>query len=267
MKKQLLLFTLLLGVGTTSLVSCNDAPDVPGYVFHVTHEKGTAMKNTVVNLVDEEGEIAATGTTDNKGNVTIMADYKDYKVTVPDLKNGYFLKDEYNVTATSRKLDVTVTSKVIENESVDPSYQYKIGDVMYDFPYKNTEEREYNLSTMFDDQDVIVFTFFYLNCGYCIQEFRLLNPILPEYEGKLKFIALDIYPESREPLAKIANAKASYGFDFEMGQDLTGLFDNFGGEGTPTTVAVNKYGIITASMVGALLSEKTLRAFLNACIK
>ena len=185
----------------------------------------------------------------------------DYSVQIDGVPKGYNVKegltkdDRYPLVAPDTVIKVSsapVTTGGFKNS-------YEIGDVMYDFTLTDINGDTYKLSDMLKTKDMVMLNFWYVQCSNCYYEFPYINAVYEDYKQNIEILAINDYStdtkddvigypeylgeELKMPLFKVGNTES----------DLT--LSRFPSEGYPTTVIIDRYGVICMIEVGAVLGE------------
>ena len=269
-----LLVVMLLSCTVFSLTSCkkdknNDGKKNGGAIvgggnttkteeFSVTVKTkgGMCMSGLPVYIFEYEdgslGDIVegVYGVTDENGSAkfTLPAG-KDYaaRITFP---NGYDAKPYYPLISNTQ---IVVSSSVIEGDSTGVSYG--LGDIMYDFTITTVDKETITLSKLLEEKDAVLLNFWYIDCSWCKTEFPFMQEAYEKYGEDIAIIALD--PVSNDTEALIKNYRDQLGLDFYMAQDKIGLYNAFGVANYPTSVIIDRYGVITLAVEGAIPNERS----------
>ena len=210
----------------------------------------------------EDGGYAAT---DANGTATFKLEKgKQYAAKIDiSLPDGYDAESFYPLVA--KDTTITVSSAVISESSL-VGVSYTTGAVMHDFTVNSTvlvedeegrlvfENQVFTLSEALKDKKAVLINFWYTTCSWCVTEFPYMQKAYENYADDVAIIALD--PYSDDTLAAIKTFQSEMGLTFNVAQDLLGLANAFGVTGYPTSVMVDRYGVITLIESGAITSER-----------
>jgi len=254
-----LLSLLLALVMVLSMVACQKGEDnVPeateeavtgepvNYGVSVYTAGGMAMEGIGVYVY------AANDLTDMKGFAETDAEGKaqmqlpqggDYAIVLSGVPAGYEVKETYSFNGTSA--NIKLTSSLIEGESLSGA-SLGLGDVMYDFTVIAADDSEVKLSDMLKEKDMVLINFFYTTCGPCANEFPYMEEAYQQYKDNVGIIALDPLDDSNT----VATFQKSMGLTFPMASCQAAWSQTFGIQGYPTTLVIDRYGVITLISVG-----------------
>ena len=232
------------GSGTTGKVN---------YTISVKTEGGMPMSG--INLyayADEKlTDLKGYGATDAKGIANIsLPRGGTYKVVLRGVPEGYSLNKSYALN--SNGTQITLTSSVILDQNIN-GIEYELGDVMHDFTVVDCDGKTFQLSEALKEKEMVLINFWYTTCTWCVKEFPYMQSVYEEYSDKVAIIALNPYPEDSNDAVKAF--RDQYGLTFQMAKDYTTLIEAFGVEGYPTSVLVDRYGVICAVGMNELKKE------------
>ena len=197
-----------------------------------------------------EGVFAATDAA-GKASFTLPAN-KQYAaridISIPD---GYETESYYPLIADTQ---IVVSSSVIPDPGL-AGVSYKLGDVMRDFTITTVEGKTLKLSEILKEKDAVLLNFWYINCSWCEKEFPYMQKAYEKYGDNLEIIALD--PVTSDSKANIISYKTQMGIEFSVAQDTLGLYNAFGVMNYPTSVMIDRYGVITLCVEGAIPNERS----------
>ena len=229
------------------------------YFVQVRSAGGMALPDCQVMIfLDKEcTDIETMGSTDQNGNATFTLK-KDtaYYIKLYDVAlKGYDLQPYYEFNGTSA--NITLTSAVIRGESVT-SNSFELGDVMYDFTFTDSEGNKVTLSEVLAEKDMVMLNFWYVDCSACQVEFPVLQQAYERFSEDIEILALNSYPEDYN--SSVASFKEYHQLTFPMGK----VEDRFNPQrfiypvtgtachGYPTSVFIDRYGVICLIEVGAI---------------
>jgi len=192
------------------------------------------------------------GKTDSEGKVSFnLAKSDKYTVVLSGVAKGYNVKKSYAFDGNTAK--ITLKSSLIKDEDISTA-QLGLGDVMYDFTVMAADGKEITLSEVLKEKELVALNFWYTTCSWCVEEFPLLEDVYKEYSDKAAVIALDPYPT--DSLDSIKMFQSQYGLTFPMASVPASWANTFGISGYPTTVFIDRYGVICLVEAGAVTSKR-----------
>lgn len=205
-------------------------------------------------------ELEAAGETDDEGTVTLSMPEKDgYAVEIQGVPEGYLVEDYYlflNETANIQLTSALITDKTLS----DVSGTLGLGDVMYDFTvmaagYTDADgnivaDYEVKLSDVLAEKDMVLLNFWYSSCGPCANEFPYMDQAFQSYTEDAAVIAVD----PLEDLNTVKTFKSSMGLSITMAACPYNWASIFNVTGYPTSVVIDRYGVICLIEVGGITS-------------
>ena len=234
--------------------------DKSTYTVKLTTAGGMALSGHQVMVYSDAActDLLEVGTTDANGNASwSLAKGGQYYFKLDDTQlKGYDVKDSYAFNGTTA--NITLTSSLIQGEDFT-SGTFKLGDVMYDFSFTDTEGNLVQLSEVLAEQDLVVLNFWYVDCSACVSEFPVLEQAYKVFSNDATILAIN--PTDDSP-ADVAGFKANMELTFPMGnvssafrpQNFIDPKNNAPCGGYPTSIFVDRYGVICLIEVGAMTS-------------
>ena len=252
----LVMSVVLTGCADNSTTS-NDETSAGGnatkgsYTVQVKSAGGMALSGVDVYIYIGE-DLENYGSTNENGTVNFDLPVRnDYVVKISGAPKGYTVADGYSFTGNTA--DVVLTSSVIQDENLSGA-TLGLGDVMYDFTVTDAYGNKVTLSEMLEEKDMVLLNFWYTTCSWCITEFPYMEEAYQLYKDKVGIIALD----PMDSATMIKPFQEDMGLTFPMASCPTAWAATFGVQGYPTSVIIDRYGVICLVESGALPS---LRAF------
>lgn len=233
-------------VATTTQAAEGTPKDVI-YTITLKTAGGMVLKNISVYVYEDntEDDLLTYGTLDDSGSFTFTATESDkYTVRFANLpKEGYDVKEYYPITST--RTDITLTSSVItDKELLEEGKTYALGDVMRDFTVTTVDGEELTLSKLLEEKDAVVLNFWYTGCSPCKSEFPLLQTAYEAFSDKLEVITMNPTDISYDTAESIIAFRDTYGLTMPMAICTSNWFSAFGISAYPTTIVIDRYGVI-----------------------
>ena len=190
------------------------------------------------------------GETDAQGCVSLeLPVAADYAIDLEGVPDGYELKDYYVFSGNSA--EIVLTSSLVKGESLSGA-SLGLGDVMYDFSVTTASGQTVTLSEVLEQKKMVLLNFFYTSCGPCVTEFPYMQEAYERYEDKVGVIALDPLDDA----AAVDGFQSSMGLTFPMAACQSAWSQTFGISGYPTSIVIDRYGVICLIEVGGLTSAR-----------
>lgn len=203
------------------------------------------LENIAVNVYSDNTHktLIASSTTDYFGMVEFTLDQSSqYSITIGNVPNGYNVSSSYTFNGTNA--NISLSSSVIKAPLPE---SLKVGDVMYDITVAAPDGTAYTISELLKTKDMVMLNFWFANCGWCIKEFPYINEAYTQYKDKIEILAVNPFDYDSD----ITYVKDNYDLTFPMVSCDYSLSLAFGVTGYPTTVIIDKYGVIRSVESGA----------------
>ncbi|MBQ7378201.1 MAG: TlpA family protein disulfide reductase [Clostridia bacterium] len=248
--------------GSSEQTTQADTTQTPGdsttekqaYTVEVKSIGGLALEGVTVMVYADTTleDLVNFGTTDAEGKVSIEMPVKDgYVAVLSGLPAGYETEPYYEFIGGGAS--IYVVSRVISDTNIS-GVSYKVGDVIRDFTVVDSDGTSHTLSEILKEKELVVLNFWYTTCSWCVEEFPYMEAAYQNYNEKVEILALDPYGTDTE--SAISDFKANMGLSFPMIKDYNALYSAFGVTAFPTSVFVDRYGVICLIEEGALIGDQ-----------
>lgn len=222
------------------------------YSVSVKAEGGRALAEVDVYVYSNDSleDMLDYKKTSEEGKVSFnLAESSDYAVVLSGAPKGYDVAESYKFDG--KKAEITLKSSLITDEDLSTT-TLGIGDVMYDFSVTDSKGEKFTLSEVLKEKKLVVLNFWYTTCSWCLEEFPVMNEVYADYSDDVAIIALDPFDD-----AKAVEAFANqYNYSFPMAACPSSWSNTFGITGYPTSVFIDRYGVITIVESGAITSKR-----------
>lgn len=246
---------------TAMLAACDSGEETPEqqtqeavgsatYNVTVTTVGGMAMEGLDLYVYADSSlaDLKGYGKTDENGQASFeLPKAEGYVVAISDAPKGYAVESSYSFSGNTA--NITLTSSVITDSSLS-EVTLGLGDVMVDFTVTSVQGETFTLSEVLKEKDMVLLNFFFTTCGPCANEFPYMNEAYEMYSDDVAVIALD--PLEQDEAVKAY--QSSMGLTFPMAACPAAWSQTFGISGYPTSVVVDRYGVICLIEVGGLTS-------------
>lgn len=249
-----LLIGIMLVLTALGIAAC--ASGEQEYTITVESTSGVGVPGITVRLL-KDGELQAADFTDGNGTVTFTLTADEYTIDLGNLPTGYRMNGTYTTDTAGTPVTVELVSSVIEGEAPE-GYIYSLGSVMYDFSYTEVETGETkSLIELLETKKAVLLNFWYSGCSPCQMEFPLMQEAYEEYQDDLAIVALNPEIDTADACAVF---KKNMGLTFDVAVD-TGRTMNthFNISGYPTSVMVDRYGVVCEIEVGGITDANIFR--------
>ncbi len=251
-----------------------DITNVPegqtNYTVSVKTAGGMPLVGVSVFIYKADGGIATLPQSTNEaGNASFTLETATgYTVYLDGVPEGYNVLDgktaETRYPMQTTGAQIILSSKPISEGGLKANYN--VGDIMYDFAITDIDGNTYKLSELLATKRMVMLNFWYVDCSWCNKEFPGLNDAYANYNDKLEVLAINDYASDTAVEVKEFPITGTYADDnltfpfFKVTDEkglLIGKFGGFGAGNTgyPTTVIIDRYGLICMIEQGAIVGE------------
>lgn len=219
-------------------------------------------------------EIVAEKYTNAEGTFTAELLPNIYDIII-EAREGYFLNQElYETDLLGSVIEVTCELDSLKGIEAEYGHVYELGDMMYDFTLTDIDNNELNLYTLLETYEAVILNFWYTTCSYCNLEFPYMVDAYESsytdesgnviyYKDKVAIIAINPTTAGNgDTIQGMKQYRDSMGLTFNVAPDYDGDTSNltmdpaltsmFYIEGYPTTVVIDKFGLIAEVEAGAI---------------
>lgn len=223
------------------------------YTVSIKTAGGMAMAGVDVYIYADSGlsDMKTFGQTDEKGLVSFtLPQSSAYAIVLSGVPKGYDLKDSYSFSGTTAV--ITLTSALITGEDLSTA-TLKLGDVMYDFTVTTPDGEKITLSNMLKEKKMVLINFWYTTCSWCVTEFPYMEQAYQQYKDDVGIIGVNPLGET-DAAIKAFPTNYNLNLTFPLAACPAAWSQTFGIQGYPTSVIVDRYGVITLIESGAITS-------------
>lgn len=186
-----------------------------------------------------------------------MEKSSDYAIVVSGAPKGYQVEESYAFNGNSAS--ITLTSALIQGESLSGA-TLGLGDIMYDFDIMTPSGEKIVLSELLAEKEMVMLNFWFSTCGPCANEFPYMEEAYQMYQDKIGIIAMD--PLEQDEV--VAGYQASMGLTFPMAACPAAWSATFNISGYPTSIVIDRYGMICLIEVGGITSLRPFTSIFEA---
>ncbi len=237
------------------LTGCDDGyhgnGDPVEYKVSVKSEGGMPFEKIMLQVYEDPQmtELLWAGETDKEGKATFTAPATEYFLSFKDAPEGYAAEEPYTVS----EGDTNITLKAVIKEGGIDEVVFKRGSIIRDFAV-TVDGEEYRISSLLEEKKAVVLNFWFLNCGPCRSEFPHMQAAYEKYSDKIELLALNPYDGTESEVADFAKANALTFPMAKCGEEFATAFEL---TAYPTTVVVDRYGMIAMIEKGAIPDSET----------
>lgn len=223
------------------------------YTVTVKSAGGLPLEGVAVSVYadDSLSDMKGYDETDENGTAGIDLDgSSNYAITLSGVPKGYAVEKFYRFDGTGA--EIVLTSSLITGESLGDT-TLGLGDVMYDFTVTTPDGTKVVLSEMLKEKKMVLLNFWYTGCSWCVTEFPFMEQAYQQFKDDVGIVAVDPLGEANEAIAAFP-ANYNLSLSFPLAACPTSWANTFGVEGYPTSVIIDRYGVICLIEAGAITS-------------
>lgn len=250
--------------GTTPSTSTNPTGNTEKgtYIVTVKTEGGMALRDLDVYIYtgSDTGDLKKGSKTNENGQATFDLPVADnYVAVLSGVPKGYTVEPYYSFSGNS--CVIILKSQLITGESVN-NVKFELGDIMYDFSVTDPDGNVISLSAALAEHKMVMLNFWFEDCTYCVEEFPFVEEVYQEYSDLMEIIAVDPMPNDGD--GAVIRMRDMLGLSFPMASCDVGFnAGNFGQGGYPTSVFIDRYGMVALIINGAFPNKYTLETLVK----
>lgn len=223
------------------------------YTVTVKSAGGMPLEKVAVSVYSDKSmsDLKGYDETDEKGIATIELEGGiNYAVSLSGCPKGYQVEDSYSLSGTST--EIVLTSSVVQGESLGDT-TLGLGDIMYDFTVTTPDGTKITLSDLLKDKKMVLLNFWYTSCSWCVTEFPYMEEAYQLYKDDVAIVAVDPLGETDDAI-KAFPTNYNLELSFPLAGCPTTWANTFEITGYPTSVIIDRYGMVTLIERGAITS-------------
>ena len=216
------------------------------YTVKLLSDRGDPIPDTVIQIYSDSAltDLICVERTDAEGKIRFTASSGGCFAALYSVPNGYSAQDSYAVDHASYEIVLTSTM-VIPDENT----RLHLGDPMCKLEFTAHDGTAYSLTALLEEKKAVVLNFWYLNCNPCKEEFPYLQQAYAMYSSDIEVLAMN--PIDKDNSA-IAQRQQEMELTFPMGTCGMEWESIFGLQGYPTTVVIDRFGMISFIHTGPI---------------
>ena len=137
----------------------------------------------------------------------------------------------------------------------DDFHIYQLGETIEDFTVTAIDGQTVTLSELLKEKDMVLLNLWATWCGPCEAEFPAMEEAYEQYQDRIAIVALSCDPEDTDEM--LADYAAEHGMTFYVGHDEPDFATKFDITGIPTSVVIDRNGIICFIECGSMPDAAT----------
>ena len=229
------------------------------FKIKVVTEGGMPVKDVwvYVHKSDKEFDLACNPIgTDSEGVAEFqLKEGQHYSVQLEGLHDRYVVPtgDAAHGRYSVKNDELVIT--LAYNPEYNPSV-YTIGDKIPNYKISDVDGNEYTLYSLLESKDMVMLNFWFIGCGPCRAEFPSINAAYNNYQSDIEILAIN----NTDSVEAIKAFPANYDINiyFPLLSVRPGINSGyFGSNSAPTTVIIDRYGVVCLIEVGSIPNVNT----------
>ena len=233
--------------------SAGGTGEMATYTVTVKSAGGLPLEKVAVSAYADSSlsDLKGYDETDEKGVATIQLEKGiDYAIALSGYPKGYAVESSYSFSG--EKAEIVLTSSVVQGESLGDTTM-KLGDIMYDFTVTTPDGTKVTLSELLKEKKMVLMNFWYTSCSWCVTEFPYMEEAYQMYKDDVAIVAVNPLNEGDDAI-KAFPTNYNLNLTFPLAACPSTWANTFGISGYPTSVIIDRYGMITLIEAGAITS-------------
>lgn len=264
------LVILIIGV-VVLLVSCgggdNDGKDKEkesgkkpsSFTITLQSEGGMVFPKVDVYIYEDGtlAEMVAAAKTDDNGKMTFASEgASEYVAVLKGVPEGYEVKEYYEIT----EADTVISLKTVINPVDLDKSKLDTGNIMQELEVTTPDGDTVKVSELLKEKKAVMLNFFFLACQPCKGEFPFMQEAYAKAGKDIAVIALTPVDSDDEAIKKYAE---ELGLTFYVAKCDNRWEKVFDIKSYPTSVIVDRYGMISLIHPGSITNSETFEAIFN----
>ena len=227
--------------------------EVATYTVTVKSAGGLPLEKVAVSVYADNSltDLKGYDETDENGKATIELEKGiNYAISLSGCPKGYKVEDSYSFSGTETEL--SLTSEVIKDGNLADT-TLAVGDIMYDFTVTTPDGAKVTLSELLQEKKMVLLNFWYTSCSWCVTEFPYMEEAYQMYKDDVAIVAVDPLGETDDAI-KAFPTNYNLNLTFPLAACPSTWANTFAINGYPTSVIIDRYGMITLIERGAITS-------------
>lgn len=245
-------------------------PEIKDFVCRVKVQNATGYGFRGVTVTLKDGDtVVAEKDTSSSGYATFQKHelaVGNYAIEVDGIPQGYVFDEPdaslQTVAVEGFEAFVQINPTGLLEGTAPVGTNYSLGDTMYDFTVKTSDDTTFTLSQVLEEKELVMINFWATWCGPCKSEFPAMNTAYIQAQENVATLAIS----TTDNMAAVKEFKAQNGLQFDMtsnsdsGADVAGMFNT---AAIPTTVMVDRYGVIVYYHTGSMTAASDFTSRFN----
>ena len=149
------------------------------------------------------------------------------------------------------------TTERVENQS---GSTFGLGNTMPEMTFNTTNGQTLKLSELVKEKKLVVLNFWFRNCSWCMKEFPVMEVSYARHREDVEIVALNPVDSEKD----IEDFQKRSGLSFPMASCPQSWMVEMGVRGYPTSVFIDRDGVVCLIHSGAITDTQTFDALFEA---
>ncbi len=220
------------------------------YAVMVKSQGGLPLEKVSVSVYADDtfAELKGQAQTDAEGKATIELPVSEqYAIALSDLPKGYNPEKSYSFSGTSAELKIA-SAPVTDAEMAEASLG--LGDIAYDFSVETADGEKVTISEILRTKKMVLLNFWFEECAPSISQLRKMEQVYQQFKENAEIVVLS-HMDTAEVMK---NYQTAMGLSFPMGVCDAACPTAFGVKTFPTSIVIDRYGMISLVEAGEMNS-------------
>lgn len=228
----------------------------PGSTVTVTvkNRADAAIKDVQVYIYADAAltDLVSFAKTDAEGKMSFTSEADSHYAVLKGLHPGYRTEAFYPITGTDTAIVLDALAST-DDGNLPTDVKFAVGDPMMDFTVTDIDGNTYTASAVLQEKKALVLNFWYTACQPCQMEFPYLQAAYELYKADVQVLAMD--PYGTDTADSIKAFRDQNGLTMPVVAADASWVSAMNIQAYPTTVVIDRYGMIAYSHVGAITEE------------
>lgn len=238
----------------------------------VKSEGGMRLNEVSVCAYDENNNLVAEVPTNANGVANLFLEEGNYTVRLKDIPLGFYeMGFGYKLSPEHVEENIVLGIELVDEEDRNPvvngvaeRHIYQVGDVMHDFSIQTFSGETLTLSDLLEENKMVWLNFWYATCNPCLAEMPWMNTSYNDdrFAGDFEIIAIHgAQHDLTTAMAYVGSTEWNFQFSHVSMTDLQSYFPI---TGFPTTVIIDRYGVVTVCETGRLENQNECTSLVSS---
>ncbi len=236
-------------------------------MINIQSTGGLKLNGVTISVINADGEVVLSDAKTEDGQIKDYLKPGEYtvKINALTLPDGYYMEEDVTYTvggSGNYELTITVPSAIISAPSEEEK-TYNVGDIAGEFTLTDYTGVTYSLSEILQEKRAVIITFWDPKASSDSKsQLSVLQDIYSEFSEDVEILGVYGNNYTRYQIDSFMGS-SELNITFPLAADGAGLTDSYQISELPTTVIIDRYGLIVNSLSGAQTDFRELSTILQ----